>query len=210
MHISQRWLEYTASQWSKRAGWGWTTAVHQDDINRVTTHWQTLLASGARGEIEIRLRRSDGRYRWFLFSAAPVHDDSGRLTGWCGTNIDIDDRHRAEEAAREDRKRAEDVLRSSERQFQAIIDNIPAFIAIHNGSGEFEQNNRAALEYHGRSVADLKEWQATDIAHPDDMPALIAAHQRALTTGQPVEVEQRLQRADGVYRWFHLRSRQSS
>ena len=127
VYIGQRWLEYTGLSAEQAAGWGWNAAVHEDDINRLTTHWQTLLASGARGEIEARLRRSDGQYRWFLFSAAPLHDDAGRLTGWCGTNIDIDDRHRAEEAAREDRKRAEDLLRSSERQFQAIVDNIPAF-----------------------------------------------------------------------------------
>ena len=200
---------YTGLSAEQAGGWGWTTAVHQDDINRLTTHWQTLLASGAQGEIEARLRRSDGQYRWFLFSAAPLHDDSGRLTGWCGTNIDIDDRHRAEETAREDRKRAEDLLRSSERQFHAIVDNIPAFIAIHNASGELELENRAAQEYHGRSVADTKQWQARR-GTSGRLPALIAAHQRALATGQPLELELRLRRADGAYRWFHMRSRRSS
>ena len=132
VYIGQRWLEYTGLSAEQAAGWGWNAAVHEDDINRLTTHWQTLLASGARGEIEARLRRSDGQYRWFLFSAAPLHDDSGRLTGWCGTNIDIDDRHRAEEARGRER---EDLLRSSERQFHAIVDNIPALIAIHNAIG---------------------------------------------------------------------------
>ena len=51
----------------------------------------------------------------------------------------------------EERKRAEDLLRSSERQFRAILDNIPASIAIHSASGELELENRAAREYHGRS-----------------------------------------------------------
>jgi PAS domain S-box-containing protein len=209
VYLGQRWLEYTGLSAELAGGWGWTTAVHQDDIDRLTTHWQALLASGAQGEIKARLRRFDGQYRWCLFSAAPLHEDSGRLTGWCVTNIDIEEQHHGEEVAREDRKRAEDARRSGERQLQAIIDNIPAFIAIHNGSGELELENRAALEYHEGGVADMKQWQASDIAHPDDMPALIAAHQRALATGQPVELEQRLRRADGAYRWFHIRSRQS-
>ena len=209
VHISQRWLEYTGLSAERAGGWGWTTAVHQDDINRLTTHWQTLLASGARGEIEARLRGSDGQYRWFLFSAAPLHDESGRLTGWCGTNIDIDDRHRAEEAAREDRKRAENVLRSSERQLLAIIDNIPALIAIHNASGELELENRAAQEYHGLP-GDRKQSDTNDVVHPDDVEAFVAATQRALTTGEPLEIEQRLRGRDGVYRWFHVRSLRSS
>jgi PAS domain S-box-containing protein len=171
VHISQRWLEYTGLSAEQAGAWGWTAAVHQDDINRLTTHWQTLLASGARGEIEARLRRSDGRYRWFLFSAAPVHDDSGRLTGWCATNIDIDDRHRSEEAARKDRERAEDVLRSSERQLRAIIDNIPALIAIHSLSGDLEHSSRAALEYRGDDMAEMKQSPFRNV-HPDDLPAL--------------------------------------
>ena len=79
-------------------------------------------------------------------------------------------------------------------------------IAIHNASGELELENRAAQEYHGGSLADMKQWQTASV-HPDDLPALIAAQQRALTTGQPLELEQRLRRADGVYRWFHMRSR---
>jgi len=91
-------------------------------------------------------------------------------------------------------------------QVRAIVDNIPAFIAIHNESGELEVENRAAQEYHGLGLADTKQWQTIDVVHPDDLPALIAAHQRALTTGQPLELEQRQRRADGMYRWFQVRS----
>jgi PAS domain S-box-containing protein len=100
------------------------------------------------------------------------------------------------------RPRASDEL----RQVRAIVDNIPAFIAIHNESGELEIENRAAQEYHGLGLAETKQWQTIDVVHPDDLPALIAAHQRALTTGQPLELEQRQRRADGMYRWFQVRS----
>ena len=198
VYSNRRWLEYTGLSAEQACGWGWTAAVHQDDINRLTGDWQTVLASGAPGEIEARLRRFDGQYRWFLFCAEPLRDSSGTVTGWCGTHIDI-----------EDRKRAEDLARSSERQFRAIVDNIPALIAIHNTSGELELENRFAQEYHGGTLADSRQWETGDIVHPDDLPALIAARQRALTTGEPPELEQRLRRADGAYRWFHIRSRRS-
>src|SRR5262245_57354214 len=210
VHISQRWLEYTGLSPEQAGGWGWTIPVHHDDINRVTAHWQTLLAAGAQGEIEVRLRRSDGRYRWFRFTAAPLHDHSGRLTGWCGTNVDIDDRRRADEAACDDRKRAEDALRSRERQFQAIVDNIPAMIAIHSESGYLELENRAAQTYHGRLPGQSNQADTHDAVHPDDVDAFVAAIQRALMTGRPLELEQRLRGGDGVYRWFHVRSFRSS
>jgi len=100
------------------------------------------------------------------------------------------------------RPRASDEL----QQVRAIVDNIPAFIAIHNESGELEIENRAAQEYHGLGLAETKHWQTIDVVHPDDLPALIAAQQRALTTGQPLELEQRQRRADGMYRWFQVRS----
>ncbi len=56
-----------------------------------------MLASGTPGEIEGRLRRFDGVYRWFLFRATPAFDESGRVIKWYGTNTDIEERKKAEQ-----------------------------------------------------------------------------------------------------------------
>ena len=113
-------------------------------------------------------------------------------------------------AAADVRDRVEDRPRSSERQLRAILDSIPALIVVHNASGEVELENRAAREYHGRSPDEIKQWQTSDVVHPEDLPALVAAHQRQLATGQSLEIELRLRRADGVYRWFQIRTLRSS
>jgi PAS domain S-box-containing protein len=173
--------------------------LHDADRSLVIERWTHSIDSGQPFEAEYRLRRSDGVYRWFYGRAVPVHAQDGSLVRWHNLVADI-----------EDRKRAEDLLRSSERQFRAIVDNIPAQIVIHNASGEVELENRTAQEYHGRSPADIERWQAGDVVHPDDLPALIAAHQRAVATGQPLEVEHRIRRADGMYRWFQIRSLRAS
>ena len=81
-------------------GWGWTVAVHPDDLSGLAATWQTILASGMPGEAEARLRRHDGEYRWFLFRANPLRDESGSIVKWYGVNTDIEDRKRAEEALR--------------------------------------------------------------------------------------------------------------
>ena len=189
VYLTQRWLEYTGLSADEASGEGWTTAVHHDDINRLTAQWRAAIASGATGEIDVRLRRFDGLYRRFLLHAARLHDTSGGKSGWCVTNIDVDD-----------------LLRSSGQQLHAILDNIPALIAIHNVSGELELYNRAAREFHGPSVADPTQWKISDVVHPDDLPALLAARERAVHTGQAVETEPRLRRVDGTYRWFHVRA----
>jgi len=195
VYSSRRWLEYTGLPAEQAVGCAWTTVVHQEDINGLTAYWQTALDSGTPGELEVRLRRFDGQYRWFLFCATPLRDSSGMVTGWCGTNIDIDNQ-----------KRAEDLQRSRERHLSAILDNIPAMVAIHNVSGELELYNRAARDFHGPCVADPKQWKISDVVHPDDLPALLAARERAVQTGEPVETEPRLRRADGTYRWCHVRA----
>ncbi len=102
------------------------------------------------------------------------------------------------------------VRRSSDRPLQAIVDNIPAQIAIHSASGEVELENRAAREYHGRGSADIEQWRTGDVVHPEDLPVLTSALERALATGQPLEAEYRIRRADGVYRWFQVRSVRAS
>src|SRR6266478_2264152 len=93
---NQRWHDYTGLSPEGTRGWGWTVAIHADDLETMTGKWQALLASGQTGEIEARLRRYDGEYRWFLFRAEPVRDNHGNIFKWYGANTDIDDRRRAE------------------------------------------------------------------------------------------------------------------
>src|SRR6267143_3405583 len=94
--LNQRWLDYTGLTIEEARGWGWKIAIHPDDLPQLLDVWQGLLASGKPGELEARLRRADGVYRWFLFRVEPLHDAQGTIVKWYGTNTDIDDRKRAE------------------------------------------------------------------------------------------------------------------
>ena len=62
--------------------------------------WRALLASGEPGELEARLRRHDGEYRWFLFRSEPWRDQQGNVVRWYGTNTDIENLKRTEEKLR--------------------------------------------------------------------------------------------------------------
>jgi PAS domain S-box-containing protein len=94
--FNQRWLHYTGLSADEARDWGWTVALHSDELNGLVDYWRSVLASGEAGEIEGRLRRFDGVYRWFLFRATPSFDNDGKLVKWFGTNTDIEDRKRAE------------------------------------------------------------------------------------------------------------------
>src|SRR5258707_2045837 len=94
--LNQRWLDYTGLSIEAARDWGWKAAIHPEDLPRLLDVWQRLLASGEPGELEARLRGFDGRYRWFLFRAEPLFDETGNIVKWYGTNTDIDDRKWAE------------------------------------------------------------------------------------------------------------------
>jgi formate hydrogenlyase transcriptional activator len=94
--FNQRWLDYTGLSTEQARDSGWTVALHPEDRGRLMDYWGHLLASGKAGEIEARLRRYDGEYRWFLFRAEPFRDNHGDIFKWFGANTDIEDRKRAE------------------------------------------------------------------------------------------------------------------
>jgi PAS domain S-box-containing protein len=106
-----RWLAYAGLTIDEARGWGWTVAVHPDDLNVLVDYWRALMTSGQSGEIEGRLRRFDGVYRWFLFRATPSIDETGKIVKWYGTNTDIDERKTAEQAL----KRSEAYLAEAQR-----------------------------------------------------------------------------------------------
>ena len=94
--LNRRWLDYTGLSAEEASDWGWTVALHTEDRDRLMDSWRHLRDSGEAGEIEGRLRRYDGDYRWFLFRVEPVRDNHGGILKWYGANTDIEDRKRAE------------------------------------------------------------------------------------------------------------------
>ncbi len=94
--LNRRWLDYTGLSAEEASDWGWTAALHTEDRDRLMDSWRHLLDSGEAGEMEARLRRYDGEYRWFLFRAEPVRDSHGNIFKWYGANTDIEARKRAE------------------------------------------------------------------------------------------------------------------
>jgi PAS domain S-box-containing protein len=94
--FNQHYLNFTGLSAAEASGWGWTVAVHPEDVNQLAASWQRIMASNASGEAEARLRQYDGCYRWFVFRANPLRDETGTIVKWYGVNIDIEDRKRAE------------------------------------------------------------------------------------------------------------------
>jgi PAS domain S-box-containing protein len=111
--LNQRWLEYTGLALDEATGWGWQEAVHPEDLPRLLDYWKHVLQSGAPGEVEARLRRVDGEFRWFLFRAVPLYDAAGVLVRWYGQNTDIEDLKRAE-ASLEREKRLLEMIATGE------------------------------------------------------------------------------------------------
>ncbi len=192
---NRRWCEYTGMGLEQARGPGWQGAIHPQDLPGLLERWRVILAHGQPREAEARMRRLDGEYRWFIFRVRPLSDASGQVVKWCGLNTDI-----------EDRRRAEQELRVSEQHFRSIADSIPALIALMSPSGGIESVNRHVTDYFGLTLEELRIWKTTDLVHPDDRSAVIAAWTRAVDTVEPYDIEHRLRGADGVYRWFQVRA----
>jgi formate hydrogenlyase transcriptional activator len=193
--LNQRWHDYTGLPPETARGWGWQSAHHPDTLKEVTDKWLEFLAAGQPGEVEGRLRRFDGQYRWFLFRAHPLCDELGKIVNWYGVCIDIDDRKRAEEQLRRDRS-----------ELQRITDAISNAVIVLDSDGKAIYANRFARDYTGLTPEDLgAEDFRSLIFHPDDVGASRSVHQLALRRGVPFEDEQRALRKDGQYRWFLIR-----
>ena len=87
--FNQCWLDYTGLSAEHALNWGWKIAIHPDDLARMLKSFQEAVDSGKPFEVEGRLRRSDGEFRWFLFRGNPLLDESGRVVKWYGTNTDL-------------------------------------------------------------------------------------------------------------------------
>ena len=169
----------------------WLSLLYPEDQPKFT-QWQESIAAGCPQAVELRMKCTDGTYRWMYSRMQPIRDSQGRIVRWLNLLTDMDDRKRAEEA-----------VRASEQNLRLILDCIPGFVHTLTPQGEVEHVNRRIVEFFGLPPEQLRDWR--HVTHPDDLARVGAVLAESLKTGATVEFESRGKRADGVFRWFQAR-----
>jgi PAS domain S-box-containing protein len=199
--VSQSFLDYLGISREQWLDWGWLTATHPDDVAGAVEKFKAALAAGQPLEYVQRLRQSNGAYRWFWSRNVPLRDAGGKIVKWYGVLTDI-----------EDRQRAEDKIREQEAGLRQILDLAPQLVAVFGPDSERLYANRFLLDYLGLT---LEEWRQkfrsavpsyhTEFVHPDDLERVTGDSARAVSEGSAFELEMRLRKSDGSYRWFLAR-----
>jgi PAS domain S-box-containing protein len=197
---NKTWRSYTGLSQDNLEGHRWGGALHPDDLLIVEREWRAHIATGEPFELEQRLRRADGEYRWHWVRRVPLRDEGGEVVKWYGVAFDIDDRKQAENALRQ----GEAELAKARQESQLIIDTVPVLILRHRADGVIDFINQTGRNYSGLVTTNWTR-RTSVITHPDDVPRIEEAWDVALAKGEPFETEQRLRRADGEYRWFATR-----
>ncbi|MEO8131099.1 MAG: PAS domain-containing protein, partial [Bryobacteraceae bacterium] len=316
---NERWYSYTGLTPEQMEGWGWQQVHDPTELPLVLAQWKAAIAAGEPVEMVFPLRRNDGEYRTFLTRVMPLRNSDGKLVRWFGTNTDVTEQYRTQEALRDreerlqlaqqaalvgtfewdvqtgvnrwtpelerlyglppggfagtqqhweqlvypedreaasrsvqtaieaggfegewrviwpdgtqhwlfgrgwlfkddsgqplrligvnvditSRKKAEEELRESEARYCLLAEALPAIIFMGLPNGRVEYVNRRWQEYTG---AFTRSVDRAAILHPDDYEGAQRAKMVSLESGIPFEMEIRLKRHDGAYRWFRARA----
>jgi len=189
------WSTYTGQTFSDYRGRGWLDAVHPEDRVATVAVWARAVFALVPYELEHRLRRHDGEYRYFSVRAVPVIGDDGTVREWAGIHTDITER-----------KRTEQTLRDGERQFRELADSMPQIVWAAGPDGHFDYYNRRWYDFTGRPEGITGDESWTDVIHPDDQKECLARWYSATHTGDAYEIEYRLRQKTGTYHWFLRRA----
>ena len=169
--------------------------IHSDDQHDFRELTETAIREKAEWETDYRIVHPDGSVRDIHVLGHPVLSTSGHLIEFVGTVIDVTER-----------KRAEEERRRSEMELRQMLDLAPQNIAVYGPNREPLYANRILLDYCGLT---LEKWrQRLDrggVAHPDEWERVDRHFDRALASGAAFELEMRLRKSDGSFRWFLAR-----
>jgi two-component system sensor histidine kinase/response regulator len=193
-YFSTQWTEHTGVPESDLMGWRWLEVLHPDDREPTRRLWTDSVAGHRPYDLEYRVRRSDGVYRWFKTRGTPIRDSEGNIAKWFGTCTDITDLRQTEEA-----------LRASEERFRGTFENAAVGIAHRDAKGRFLRVNEKICAIVGYSREELLQKTIRDIMHPDDLAASIDAL-TALWEGKSptLGLEKRYVCKDGSLIWGEL------
>jgi len=192
---NQRWLDYTGLSATQALGSGWEVAIHPDDLPRILETYRAALNSGKPFEVEGRFRRFDGEFRWFLFRGSPLRDRSGNVEKWYGTNTDL-----------EERKRAEDALRANEASLldaQRLTRTCSWRREVLSGKVTISPEGFPMYGIEPEDDASSTDFYFTRM-HPEDRPEVEQAYAAALLGKTAFEAGFRIVLPDGTIK--HTRS----
>jgi PAS domain S-box-containing protein len=199
-YLSRQWVEYTGIPEREQHGMRWLDVLHPDDRPRTHEHWNGAVAGRHSYDIDYRIRRRDGVYRWFKARGTPVRDEAGNTAYWFGTCTDI----QMIVEARELQARLQSVLERQVEERTAERDGVwnasSDLMAVVGADGFLRLTNPAWSRVLGWSDDQLLSTPYLQLLHEQDREAAAATMQR-LARGETVaSYECRLRTADGAHR----------
>jgi PAS domain S-box-containing protein len=190
---NHRWYEYTGTAPEQMEGWGWQRVHDPDLLPAILERWKSSLATGESFEMVFPLRGADGRFRRFLTRGHPMKDPQGRVVQWFGTNTNVDEL-----------KRTEDALKESEERLRFALQT------IQTGAWDLDLVDHTSFRSleHDRifGYAELlSEWTyETFINHvlPEDRQEVDSKFRQAMETNGDWNFECRIRRATGEICWI--------
>lgn len=191
--VSDRWTQYCGIDPMQHAEKWPEPVLHPEDRARRIAFWQAALRDGTGYEIEVRKRRHDGTYRWFLTRAEPIRGPDGEVRGWFGSTTDIDDRKRVEQALRE---------REAQLAMAVEAGRIGVWrVEPEKGCAMVSERLAAMLGLPpGKLLLSVEEWQRA--VHPDDRQRVLAELKAAVAARRGFNLEFRIVRPKGETRWL--------
>ncbi len=193
--LNQPWVDYAGlslEEYVKDP----TGPIHPEDIPGVMEKWRANMAAGEPYEHEMRLRRADGVYHWFLVRTAPLRDQQGSIVKWFGSSFDIEDRKKAEEAL----QRSERELREREELYRLLTENANDFVRVHDLETRSIYGSPSVERLYGRKPAHLFEF-----AHPEDLERCRQWWSRILAGSTELSIW-RVRDREGRWRWMDTRA----
>jgi PAS domain S-box-containing protein len=193
--FNQRWLDFVGRDIEQEIGDGWCDNLHPADFDRKLDTYHAAFDARRTFEIEYRLQRDDGAWRWVLERGTPHLGPNGEFVGYIGTCIDITEHRETVEQLRENRAR-----------FKTLAESLPQLIWTSQRDGHTDYLSRQWLEYTGRNEAQQLGTGWLEQVHPDDRVKVQMEWARVVASGETYDLSFRIRRFDGVYRWFKTRA----
>ena len=194
---NQRWYEYTGTSAEAMAGWGWQRVHDPALLPVVIQRWQASIASGEPFDMIFPLKGADGNFRRFLTRVMPFRNQQNEITLWFGTNTDVEEQKRAAEALQERREQLSLALEAGQLGTWQLVVRTMEFTASDGCKANFGLPPDAPFDYQTQQ----------SLIHPDDLPAVTAGVQQAITKGESYAAEYRVKWPDGDWHWISARGR---